>query len=300
MMDNFSKKASALCALWFVGSCMLQDLNAKKQSELKHHFSTTAVMPLSSIALTVQSMSYGMPETATAIGVLTQFFCAAASLKKNQVSETFNESLNNELRSTPLIYQKDKLDSLVVLISQAAQFPKVQKNSVLWLFKEGSIRVNQDLLFRQILTDKQGREELMRDFFNVLRDEVSAELDRSVLPDSLAKMRDFFQQIFGVDFWRDAFNAWLNVIIDTAQYLMNSCVDTMQEEVAGAVDQYEQTNGNPLVNVVIDQVEQVLQETVDSAQAQANQMIDQQQENGIDVVAIGQDVVNAIEHSVVG
>lgn len=217
------------------------------------------------------------PEKSAVIDILGQIVQFTTNLKQSHQADPMG--VIDVLRSAPT--QAKNIDVLVNLITQVAQYSNIQEGSVLWLFKKPSIRANQEILLSHILGDKQLRSALMRDFFFVLRSEVKQEIneliDSAALPDALLEMREFFQQYFGLIFWRDAFTSWINFVIDTAQYLLNSYVDTIQQDISQVIDQYQQESGNPLLNVVIDHANQILQQQIDELQLQTNQHIDQQE-----------------------
>ena len=261
-----------------IGIFLIKNLDAKQLPSLGRDFSIQVTQ--AEVAIASAHCQKIKPEKSAIIDILGKIVQVATNLKQSHQANPMG--VIDVLRSVPT--QAENIDVLVDLITQVAQFSSVQEGSVLWFFKKANIRANQEILLCHILGDKQVRSALMRDFFFVLRSEVKQEIneliDSVALPDALLEMREFFQQYFGLIFWRDAFTSWINFVIDTAQYLLNSYVDTMQQDISEVIDQYEQENGNPLLNVVIDQADQILQQQIDELQIATNQQIDQQQSTG--------------------
>ncbi len=264
--------------MWLICIFSIKNLDAMRLPSFGRDFSIEVMQ--AEVAIASADCQKIKPEKSAVIDILGQILQVVKNLKQSHQADPM--VVNDVLRSEAA--QAKNIDVLVNLITQVAQFSNVQEGSVLWFFKKAKIRANQEILLCHILGDKHVRSALMHDFFFVLRSEVKQEIneliDSAALPDALLKMREFFQQYFGLIFWRDAFTSWINFVIDTAQYLLNSYVDTIQQDINQVIDQLEKENGNPLLNVVIDHADQILQQQIDELQLQTNQQIDQQQSTG--------------------
>jgi hypothetical protein len=285
--------------MWLIGITSLKNLDAQCLPIKRGHDFTTQVRLIKAESPSVYHKVVAMKRVPI-IAVLGQILQATTDLKQKHPEGQETVAITSEvLRSTRTH------DFMFNLISQVAQFSSVQEGSILWLFKNGRIRADQQLLLRHILDDKQGKSILMQDFFLVLRSEVTPALnkliDAPVLPDALMKMRDFFQQYFGLAFWRNAFTSWVNFVIDAAQYLFNSSIDILEQHVDLAIDQYQQdANNSVLLNDLIDQSQGLLHQQIKELLVDANQQIDQMQDKGarFDFNAISESLISSSVFSV--
>jgi hypothetical protein len=283
MVGGLSKKTTLLCAIWMIGTSSFTNLNSLHKStsvEVTLHNFAKAITNFAPI-LQLHEVS---PGATGAINLLGQSLQLVTDFKKAQSRAMDSAALSK--KSKPSKSKTDAIDSLLNLVTQVASLPSVGEESVLKLFVLGSIRTDQRVLFESIIADKNGSSRLVGDFFIALRGEVSNEVvalaNASQSPEVWAKMRDFFQQYFGVQNWNNAFSAWLNCIIDTTQTLMNAFIDTAQQGLQIAVDQIEASQGNnPLVNMLVDQVETCVQNQIDQLQAGANTFIDNAQKEQV-------------------
>ncbi|MBM3886972.1 hypothetical protein FJ364_03490 [Candidatus Dependentiae bacterium] len=287
MIFNFYKKEAVFCAAWLLGLCSLQDLNASWLHENDQCLASKTILmqdiarATQNLAITTKLILHNQPaisEVSVAIDTLGNLLQAVINLKKNSNEETRSIKNSNKLREKTVL-SGENADALISSLKKAANFSSVGEGSLLWLFRDGVIRVNRDLLLRHMLIDQQGRFVVLNELFSALRREMTPGVDAIVnaqlLPSAFDEIREMLQVFFGPDLWQEVFTEWINFVVDTAQSLMNVYIDMMQEKVDEQVDVYVQNNENPLLDMAAEQANILFQQQIDILQNQANQLIDQ-------------------------
>lgn len=206
---------------------------------------------------------------------------SVSALKQASALEVFGQTVQ-------LISEMQKKETVTVnlldLVVSAAHLPGVQEGSMLFLFKKGMIRANQEVLLNLIIADKAGREALTRDFCAVLRTqgstEVQALIDVPAQSGLLAKIYEELKCFFGDPNWREAFISWFNFVVDSTQDFLNICIDMTQQQLGGLAEQYGHDHAeNPIIGAVVSGADVIAQQQIDNLQQQVNQAIDEAQQS---------------------